>query len=120
MSFPDISDSLIAWIEATTEATADTVTPDAFDGGLFVRVDALGSPSDGVTRFHRVELHHFAPTRAAAVALAEQIHDTLTPRTRAGAAIIDTVRIDAAPHEIPWPGDNVRRIVARYQISTRR
>ena len=125
-NFPDIETGLITLFEAIfTDVVADTVVGDDLDalladGKRVIRIIKRGGPDDDVTEYSRVDIDVFATTRNAAFDLARDIRSALRPRVRAGSATIDTVRTDASPHKVPWDNADIDRVLASYQISTRR
>jgi hypothetical protein len=125
--WPDIEAELIGWLEGPLWPTvhADTVVGANLEallraGKLVVRVGKFAGTSDPVTAYQRVYIEVFALTRTAAMDLARQIEVALAPRVRLVSATIDTVRTDASPHTVPWDNVNIDRVLASYQISSRK
>lgn len=118
--YQDIEANLVAWIQnnhpgvAVGNRTPSTVT------GRVVRVMKLGGPRGPITDSPTVDIDVYAPTRDQALALAEQIDEELQPRTRVGDAIIDFVRTDTSPRQLPWSNSNTTRYSATYSLSLRR
>ena len=125
--WPDIEAELIDWLESTAwpDVHADTVVDASLEtrltsGKIVVRVGKIGGTNDGVTAFDRVHIETFALTRGAAMDKAREIEVALRPRTRLMSATIDTVRTDASPHTVPWDNVKIDRVLATYQISSRK
>lgn len=118
----DIEDELVRWIMATWPAVkAGTVTDSALESKMpFIRVTHYGGPREDVTDYPRLSLDSFAATRSKAKEVLETVADSLLPRTRLMSATIDTVRIDASPHRLPWDNTRVVHFGMTCQISLRR
>lgn len=122
LEFPDVEVVLVELLEtlAGGEQHIDTQTPDDFAGLLpFVRVLHLDGPADQIHAFLNVDIDVFANTRAVARPLAVSIHDFLTPR-RPPSPLLETVRCDEFPRELPWGDRTVRRFGASYRVAVRR
>jgi hypothetical protein len=121
--YNDTEAALIEWLEDSVEGVnnAGIATTDTLDASLtFVRVVRIGGQDDGVTDAAVVDIDVFAATRATAFVVAERIRAGLRPRTRAGAAIIDSVRTSVSPRQLPWSNTKIKRYSATYGITLRR
>lgn len=127
MTWPDIERELALWADSQPEVShADTVTPDPtrftalLEAGFVVRVGKLGGTDDGLTDFPRVDIDVFGKKRNATMDFARLFQSRLRPRTRLASAIIDTVRANPSPRQVPWSNDNTIRISATYSLGLRR
>lgn len=120
--YQDTEAALVTWVKTIEGvAAAGNATTDALSSSLtFVRVMRIGGQDNGITDAAMVDIDVFAATRSAAWAVAERIRAGLRPRTRAGAAIIDSVRTSVSPRQLPWSNDNIKRYSATYGITLRR
>jgi hypothetical protein len=120
--FQDTELALITWVKTVEGvAHAGSVTDTTLSTKLtFVRVMRIGGQDDGVTDRAVVDIDVLAATRGQAWLVAERIRAGLQPRTRAGAAIIDSVRTSVSPRQLPWSNDNIKRYSATYGITLRR
>lgn len=127
MTYLDIERELALWAGSQPEvAYADVKTPDPtrfttlLAQGFIVRVVKLGGTDDSVTDMPRVDLDVFGKNRNATMAFALVIQQRLRPRTRLDSAIIDFVRANPSPRQVPWSNDNIIRISATYSLELRR
>lgn len=122
LEFPDVEVVLVELLETLAGGAEhiDSQTPQSFDGRLpFVRVVHVDGPSDALQAYLNVDIDVFAPTRAVARPLAVAIHDFLTPR-RPPSPLLETVRCDEFPRELPWGDRTVRRWGGSYRVVLRR
>jgi len=99
--------------------TDSKLTEHVASGG-FMRVGVVGGGDDGFTRRAEVDIEHFAATRSAAYALAEQTRGILLSKRTIGGVVIDRLVTVSEPKRVPWDNSNIRRFLATYRISTRR
>lgn len=125
--FPDIERvvmDLLASFKLGTVATANiqTETPIDLETRLpFILVVAGTGDDDGLTDYPLVDVEVFAPTRAMAYALAEDIRARLLEAPhRVNGVIIDFVRTTIRPRRLPWANEQIRRFAATYRFSARR
>ncbi|WP_329520507.1 phage tail termination protein [Spirillospora sp. NBC_01491] len=100
-----------------------TVLPDDLrDLPLFVRVRRLGGTDDRVTDQARIAVEVFAPTRAAAWETARLVQQRLIsgPTRVPGAGVIDRVRTEVGPQDLPYEDPRIRCVSATYLVSARR
>lgn len=125
MTFLDVERNLVTWVKTRPGVVgAGTVAPLDMEarlaGGAYVRVANLGGPDDSITDAPTVDVDVFALTRDAARDVAEDIRASLRPRTRAGGAIIDSVRTSVSPRQLPWTNEKIKRFGATYRLGLRR
>jgi hypothetical protein len=118
-TYPDVEKSLAAWAKTVPGVVGSGTV---FKGAQlpFVRIGKLGGPRGDVTDNPQVDIDVFAATRDQAFAIADEISERLKPRTRAGDAIIDTVRTPVSPRQLPWSNDDIKRVSATYALGLRR
>ncbi len=119
--FPDVQrllvEELAVWVGADH---VDTETPEDLQGQLpFIRVQRLGGGRGQVTDVATVELQFFSRTYAEVQPLAERVTEWLCGPPSA-IAQIDRARCAGSPVEIPYGDERIRRMVATYQLTTRR
>lgn len=86
----------------------------------FVRVLRVGGGRDRINDYPTVDVDVFAPTYAAAEAMAEAI-DAWLVGPPPGPRVFDRVEVEVAPRELPWGDEStVRRFNATYRIVSRR
>ncbi len=86
----------------------------------FVRVLRIGGGRDRLNDYPTVDVDTFAPTYAAAEAMAEAI-DAWLVGPPPGPRGFDRVEVEVGPRELPWGDvDVVRRFNATYRIVSRR
>jgi hypothetical protein len=119
--FPDVQallvDALGVWVGADN---VDTETPEDLQARLpFIRVERLGGGRGQVSDSPSVEIQVYASTYAEVSLLAERICQWLCgpppPLPQ-----IDKAVCTSAPVEIPYGDVRIRRLVASYQLTTRR
>jgi hypothetical protein len=119
--FPDVQsllvDALAVWVG---EDHVDTETPEDLQTAMpFIRVERLGGGRDRISDLAGVELQFFAATYAEVQPLAERICQWLCgpppPIPQ-----LDRVQCTGAPVEIPYGDERIRRMVATFQLTTRR
>lgn len=118
--FPDLERALAEWAQALTGVQAGTVTPPTIPAGGFIRVLDISGPDDDITTSPSFEISVFHSVRGTAWQISDTIRGAVKPRTRVGAAIIDSVRTSASPRQVPWDNTNTKRFSATYMISVRR
>jgi hypothetical protein len=119
--FPDVQrllvEELAVWVGGDH---VDTETPeDLQDQMPFIRVERVGGGRDRISDAPTVELQFYAATYAEVQPLAERVTEWLCgpppPISR-----LDRVLCTSAPVEVPYGDERIRRMVATYQITTRR
>lgn len=119
--FPDVQVLLVGalgvWVG---EDNVDTETPEDLQDNLpFIRVERLGGGRDQLSDAPSIEVQVYASTYAEASRLAEHICQWLCgpppPLPQ-----IDKATCTSAPVEIPYGDVRIRRLVASYQLTTRR
>jgi hypothetical protein len=118
--FPDAETVLLALLESlaptVTATPADLVAP-------LIRVQRVGGSDDGITDYPRMEIACHGKDRAQAWQLAEQCRQLIlgSIRTRVAGVLIDTVRTDNPPTQVPYATtENIRRVLAYYRLGWRR
>lgn len=119
--FPDVQrllvERLAVWVG---EDYVDTETPDDLQQQLpFIRVERVGGGRDRISDTSTVELQFYASTYAEVHPLAERVCEWLCgpppPIPQ-----LDRVLCTSAPVEIPYGDERIRRLVANFQLTTRR
>ncbi len=122
LRFPDVTRLLVEDLQALAgDGHTGGQTPAGLEELLpFIRILRTGGPSDQTSDHPIVEVDVFAATYAAGERLAEQVRQRLVGPPPP-IPVLDKVRCDIAPRELPW-GDPavVRRFQAIYAITTRR
>lgn len=119
--FPDVQrllvEGLAVWVGADH---VDTETPDDLQEQMpFIRVERIGGGRDIVSDSPAVELQFYAATYAEVQPLAEQVSEWLCAPPPP-ISQIDRAVCTAGPTEIPYGDVRIRRMVATFQLSTRR
>lgn len=122
--FPDVQAVLVGGLEALVGAAdrTGTETPADFTGRTpFIRVLRVpgAGGSDHVDDRSSIDIDVFDTTYAAAIRLAEQVRQYLVGPPPPF-AVLDKVACDQGPVELPWGGDQIRRINAGYLVIARR
>jgi hypothetical protein len=119
--FPDVQRLLVEYLAAWVgEDQVDTETPDDLQTSMpFIRVQRVGGGRDRVSDYPTVELQFFAGTYAQVHPLAERISEWLCGPP-SPVPQIDRALCTSAPMEIPYGDVRIRRLVATYQLTTRR
>ncbi len=119
--YPDVQrllvEALAGWVDADR---VDTETPADLQQQLpFIRVERIGGGRDTVSDYPTVELQFYGSTYAEVQPLAERVSEwlctPLPPVTQ-----IDRAVCTGAPVEVPYGDVRIRRMVATYQLTTRR
>jgi hypothetical protein len=118
--FPDLERDLAVWAQALTGVPAGSVAPGTIPAGGFIRVVDISGTDDSITASPSFEFSVFHPVRGTGWQISDTIRGAVKPRTRVGAAIIDSVRTSASPRQVPWDNTNTKRFSATYMISVRR
>jgi hypothetical protein len=122
-SFPDIETAIMDLLEdlVGTDSIGTSTTPDLGNLLPFIRVTRFGGADDRITDTARVDIDVFGATRPDAYPLAETVRQRMlaAPHTVNG-VVIGTVTTDAAPTEVPWDDQLIRRWTASYQVKARR
>lgn len=119
--FPDVQRLLVAalgvWVG---DDHVDTETPDDLQDQLpFIRVERVGGGRDRISDSPTVELQFYASTYADVQPLAESVSEWLCGPP-APLPQLDRVLCTSAPVEIPYGDERIRRMVATFQLTTRR
>jgi hypothetical protein len=119
--FPDVQrllvDQLGVWVG---DDHVDTETPENLQDQLpFIRVERVGGGRDRISDSPAVELQFFAGTYAEVQPLAEKVCEWLCGPP-APISQLDRVLCTSAPVEIPYGDERIRRMVATFQLTTRR
>ncbi len=118
--FPDMQRVLVAELAVWVGENVDTETPDDLQDRLpFIRVERVGGGRDRVSDAPVIELQFYAATYAAVQPLAEQVCEWLCGPPSPVAAI-DRALCTSGPTEIPYGDERIRRMVATFQLTTRR
>lgn len=89
--------------------------------GPLIKIGGVGGDDDRITAVPRVDVSVYALAETDARRLAELVRQRLLSAPHATAAgVIDRVRTEVAPHEVPYDDDAVRLYTATYRVSTRR
>lgn len=121
--FPDAAKTLAKILESLAGAgKTGTRVPASLTGVMpYVRVVRHGGPSDLVSDYATVHIDVFSDSLTAAENLSERIREKLTmERLRLGPIILDYVRCDSAPEEMPPWSSGINRFEARYTAVFRR
>jgi hypothetical protein len=119
--FPDVQGLLVEHLAVWVGADhVDTETPEDLQGEMpFIRVERIGGGRDRVSDQASVELQFYAATYAVVQPLAERVSEWLCgpppPIPQ-----LDRVLCTSAPVEIPYGDERIRRMVATFQLTTRR
>lgn len=116
----DLERDLATFLGGVAGVQYGTVAPAIMPAAGFIRVVDISGPDDGVTASPSFEISAFHPNREAGLAISRVIRNAVKPRTRVGAAIIDSVRTSASPRQVPWDNTNTKRFSATYKVSVRR
>lgn len=116
----DVKEILLGWLPGAVAAPVLSARPDgAAAPDRFIRLILTGGPGRHDRALHtaQVTVDSYAPTTAAAVALALAVDDALRG---APAAPVPIVRVSgSSPAESPDPDTASARATATYQITTR-
>jgi hypothetical protein len=114
-SFPDLEDAVIDLLaDLVADDSIGTATPSDLEDHLpFIRVTRFGGADDRITDTASLDIDVFGSSRAVAKPLAEVARQRLlaAPHIVSG-TVIDTVTTLAAPTEVPWGDQQVRRWTA--------
>lgn len=119
--FPDVQRVLVTDLEAIAGVDhTGTETPADLLGALpFIRVLRSGGASDRLNDFASVDIDVFAATYVQAERLAEEVRQRIVGPPPP-VAVLDRVRCEAGPRELPWGDGQIRRFGATYQVTARR
>lgn len=124
MTFTPYADAehLLVAALASFGRTGTVLPDDLAELPLFVRCRRIGGADDRVTDVARVAVEVFAPTRAAAWTAARQIQQALIsgPRAVPGVGVIDRVRTEVGPQDLPYEDPRIRCVSATYEVASRR
>lgn len=123
MLFPDVEASLVKHLTTVLGVTAATSTPGDLEARPgFVRIQrGPGGAHDGITDQASLDVEAFAPTRAAARALAERVREALMALQghRSNAVLYDQVVTSVAPYWLDYRNPKINRFVATYSLAFR-
>lgn len=119
----DVELELIGWLQS--RLGSGTVVRDELDNNLLdelptVQVEVVGGDDDGF-RLDRalVDINVYAATRAAAIALAAQVHGLLLTQLRGSKttnAVFGMVSTVSRPAARPYENTSLRRVGATYSL----
>ena len=121
--WPDVEKALVAHLAQTLGVRVSVkAPPDLEHLPGFVRVTRGPGTDDGLTDVPTIDVEAFAPTRAAARALAERARAAMHELSgrRASSVLFDSVRTSSAPSWVDWGNPAVHRYVAVYAARFRR
>jgi len=121
--FPDAEAIVMALLEGITGTPCVTVTPDNLDDVVpVIQVNRTGGNDDGITDFPRITVAVFDNRRQPAWDLAETCRQALlgSVRTKVDGTLIDNVRTDTDPQQVPDSNPNIRKVTATYRLAMRR
>lgn len=120
--WPDLEAALIKAAKAHFVGVgASTATPAALEGLRFLRIQVVAGRDDSITDTALVDIEAFAPTRAEARQLAEDVRAWMhaAPGHLLGDALIDTVSTSVRPRWRSYGNPKIHRFVGSYWVSTR-
>lgn len=120
--WPDVEKALVPHLTQALGVRAAVATPaDLEQLPGFVRITRGPGEDDGLTDSAAVDVEAFAPTRAAAWALAEQARAVVLglQGRRVGAVLFDSARTVSAPQWVDFRNPAVHRFVAVYRVAFR-
>jgi hypothetical protein len=87
----------------------------------FVQVGRVGGGDDYVTDSAMVDIGCFAPSRAAASAVARAVHEAMMRlrHTAIGGVLVDSVETVTGPLWINYDDENLQRYVSTYVVESR-
>lgn len=111
----DVLDAALTPVRAVTETPPNFAPP-------LVQVERSGGADDGVTDRPVLTITCYGRTRAEAWLLAERAREALhaAAHTAVNGVLLDSVRTEAPPAQVPDPRRDLRTVPATYQLGLRR
>lgn len=127
MRFPDLEALIIARLPQLLPLPLDwcsTDTPEVLKGRVGVRIIAGPGSDDGLTDSTLVDVECFAPSRAGAFDLAEDVRIAMvaiaaTDTSTAGDQLVDRVETAVRPAWSDYRDPDTNRVAASYRVFTR-
>lgn len=128
MRFVDVESLLVERLPAFLPGPVDwcsTDSPEDIRGTVGVRVLLASGSDDGLTDSSLIDVESFAPTRAGAFTLAEDVRAAMaaigaTDTSAAGDRLVDRVETATRPVWRDYRATGIHRVVASYRVFSRK